>query len=304
MCHKRLVLLALATCVILISSVMPAAGDPLATIERRIVKEPAYESTPQYLLLALGPEAATHVWLVEDGRKLYVDKNANGDLTDDGPPIEPTNVRSLGRLPDSQVDRWDFDYQLAEFTPGDRPPQKDFQLRRWNYGTSAHDDYGLSLTLDGKVPMYAGWFNSFWAASPEKASIVHFGGPLTPHLLRSKTFSPGASLERLSVGFFNPGFGDAAQSRLSIDALPADVIPVVHIRWPTKAGDPPLATTHRLNQRCCYWEFYTTTFSAPKEAAVGTAEVTVDLPLGTMPLAIATNNISVPVVETQAKSVQ
>jgi hypothetical protein len=287
----------------LLATVSFAADNPLAAIERRIVKQPSYESTPQNLMLALGPGARTHVWLVEDGRKLYVDRNANGDLTDDGPPIEPSNVRSLGRVRDSQAERWDFDYLLPEFTPTGGPAQKELQLRRWNYGDSAGDEYGLSLTLDGTIPMYAGWFTSFWAASPERASIVHFGGPLTPHLLRNKNFTPGASLERLSVGFMNDGSGKGATSRLSIDALPVDVVPVVHIRWPTNEGDPPLETTHRLDQRCCYWEFYTVTFRVPKEAVVGTADLTIELPIGSMPLALTTNKIRVPVVENSTDSV-
>ena len=60
----------------------------LAKIERSIAREPAYQSrTPKYCLLVFGPEAKTHIWLVLDGDKLYVDKNGNGDLTDDGPPV-------------------------------------------------------------------------------------------------------------------------------------------------------------------------------------------------------------------------
>ena len=90
---------------------LPAGGDeskaqknkdPLEAIDRRIVKEPKYVSSPRYLLLVLGAKAETKVWLVEDGKTLYVDKNANGDLTDDGPPIEPTKLSmcsTKSRLP-------------------------------------------------------------------------------------------------------------------------------------------------------------------------------------------------------------
>ena len=59
-----------------------------AKVDRRIVKEPAYKEAPLYGLAVIGPEANTRVWMVLDGEKLYVDKNCNGDLTDDGPPAE------------------------------------------------------------------------------------------------------------------------------------------------------------------------------------------------------------------------
>lgn len=277
-----------------------ASDTALDSIERRVVKEPEYDSKPQYLLLALGPDAKTRVWVVEDGRKLYVDKNANGDLTDDGPPLEPANQRSWQRSDDSNDKSWDFDYLLAEFTPAGRPAQKDFQMRRWNYGESDADSYGLSLTLDGKTPMYSGWFGTFWAASPGEAPVVDFGGPLTPKMLRYKDFELGSGLRRLSVAFHNPGSGPGAQSLLSIDAPPADVVPVLKIEWPTAAGGPPLRTSHRLDQRCCYWEFYTTEFEVPAEASVGTAKVSIELPDGAIPLVLTTTELEVPVVARSA----
>jgi hypothetical protein len=292
--------LRLASIVLFVSlwSMHSAVGDEatLKNVERRLVKEPAYESAPQYLLLALGPEAETCVWVVEDGRKLYVDRNANGDLTDDGPAIEPTNVREFNSSVDSAAKSRDFEYELAEFAPAGREEQTNFKLRRWNYENADHDSYGLSLSLDGKVPMYAGWFGSFWGASPGEASIVHFGAPLTPNMLRYDDFALGSGLRRLSVGFFAPGLGDGSESRLDIEAVAADVVPVLEIEWPTANGGPPLRTTHRLDQRCCYWEFYTTEFEVPAEAAVGTAKVSIELPEGAMPLPLTTTRLEVPVV--------
>jgi hypothetical protein len=273
-----------------------AADAKLGSIERQVSKEPKYDSAPKYLLLALGPEATTLVWIVEDGRQLYVDKNANGDLTDDGPPLEPANQQNWQRSVDNTDKSWDFDYLLSEFTPAGRPAQKDFQLRRWNYGETAADSYGLSLTLDGETPMYAGWFGSFWGATPGEASIIHFGGPLTPRMLRFKEFTLGSGLRRLSVAFSNPGLGNAATSLLSIDAPAADVLPVLHIEWPSANSGPPLRTTHRLDQRCCYWEFYTTDFEVPAEATVGTAMVSIELPEGAIPLPLTTTELEVPVV--------
>ena len=59
----------------------------LTQVERKIGREPAYASKPQYCLTAFGPNAEARVWLVLDGDTLYVDRNANGDLTDDGEPV-------------------------------------------------------------------------------------------------------------------------------------------------------------------------------------------------------------------------
>ena len=152
----------------------------LDQIDRTLVKEPAYQSKPRYSLLALGPQAKVRVWMVEDGKRLYVDANANGDLTDDGPPIPPSDFRSLGQ------DRWDFDYLLDAITPADGSRHTNFRLARWNYNDPT-DKYGLSFTLDDKIPMYAGWFGTFWSSKPETAPVIHFGGSLTPACFARKS---------------------------------------------------------------------------------------------------------------------
>src|SRR5437867_4405005 len=60
----------------------------LASIDRIIKKEPAYRTgKPKYCLLVFGPEAKTRVWLVQDGDTLYVDRNGNGDLTEEGEKV-------------------------------------------------------------------------------------------------------------------------------------------------------------------------------------------------------------------------
>src|SRR5580704_11220635 len=88
-----------------------AAANAVGHVDHTIIKEPKYQSTPKYSLITLGTSGDVKVWMVEDGRRLFVDKNANGDLTDDGPPIEPGNVRHL------DANRWDFTYKLDAITP-------------------------------------------------------------------------------------------------------------------------------------------------------------------------------------------
>src|SRR5437773_2403311 len=74
----------LALAAVLLLAPLAQATD-LAKIERKIAKEPAYQTkTPKYCLLVFGLEAKTRVWLVQDGDSLYVDKSGNGDLTGAG----------------------------------------------------------------------------------------------------------------------------------------------------------------------------------------------------------------------------
>ncbi len=75
---------------------VPAAAPmiELTKIDRTIHKEPAYRTKPRYALLVLGAKAETRMWLVIDGKTLYVDRNGNGDLTEKGEHISATKTNS------------------------------------------------------------------------------------------------------------------------------------------------------------------------------------------------------------------
>jgi hypothetical protein len=87
--------------ILLVSGLGQAAEPPdLGRIERRIAKEPAYQSKqPLYALYLFGPEAKTRVWAVLDKSRpdgadydvLYFDRNADGDLTGEGERIKGKN---------------------------------------------------------------------------------------------------------------------------------------------------------------------------------------------------------------------
>jgi hypothetical protein len=271
---------------------VPAARSLLNGVQRTILKEPKYVSSPRYALLAFGPKAESKVWMVEDGKTLYVDKNANSDLTDDGPPIVPLDVRQVGSLPGGRS-RWDFHYVLDKISTPDGSQQTEFRLGRWNYGSN-DDGYGLSLNVNGRTQMYAGW-RSFWATSPGAAPVIHFAGPLEPRMLRLKEFVIDALAGRLSIAFVNPGRGEGAMSLLGIDAMPPQVIPTVQIDWPVEKGAPALHTSLPLKNRCCYWEFYSLGSKVPPGAVAGTATVTVSMQGGSLPFELIKNEIKVPV---------
>src|SRR5262249_25537794 len=73
---------------VLLFLAVPATAADLSKIDRTIAKEPKYQSKPKYCLLVFGPEAKTNVWLVLDGDVLYVDRNGNGDLTEEGEHVK------------------------------------------------------------------------------------------------------------------------------------------------------------------------------------------------------------------------
>lgn len=90
----------LTRALLLLGAVLSAAAAHTATsetpaAERTLIKEPRYRNSPKYSLMTLGSGSAVQVWMVEDGKRLYVDRNANGNLTDDGPALEPRKVRTL-----------------------------------------------------------------------------------------------------------------------------------------------------------------------------------------------------------------
>src|SRR6516165_162719 len=80
---------ALLAAVLLLLFAPVAQATDLAKIERKIAKEPAYQTkSPRYCLLVFGLDAKTRVWLVQDGDTLYVDRRGNGDLTADGNRVQ------------------------------------------------------------------------------------------------------------------------------------------------------------------------------------------------------------------------
>jgi hypothetical protein len=107
-----------------------AVGQDLASIERKIVKEPAYKSgAPKYALMVLGEKASKRVWLVIDGDVLYADLNSNGDLTDDGEKIAKM--------------------EYGEYTPPDG--SMDFQIKEIREGERVHRDFYVSAEPAGRL---------------------------------------------------------------------------------------------------------------------------------------------------------
>src|SRR5262249_26983310 len=66
----------------------------LSKIDHTIGKEPAYRTkSTKYCLLLFGPEGKKRLWLVHDGDRLYVDRNGNGDLTEEREEVKGAEQR-------------------------------------------------------------------------------------------------------------------------------------------------------------------------------------------------------------------
>ena len=78
--------------------------------------------------------------------------------------------------------------------------------------------------------------------------------------------------------------------------------PKLNIEWPAAPGKPPVRTTHELIERCCYWEFYTTTFEMPDGITVGMAKVSVEFPESLVPIQLTTTEFKAPVVAQSQES--
>ncbi len=214
-----------------------APAQDLTKVDRGIAKEPAYQSkTPRYCLLVFGPEAKKRVWLVLDGDRLYVDRNGNGDLTEEG------EVGKLG-------------------VPG--PRELTFS---WGAGDTRGSFLHLAVDRDGRVDIC--WTSvksqkvhpvNFQAnevlfqqraylqhLSPrlEEAPLVHFDGPLTLRL------TPGAfehfGIFRAELG--TQGLGpDTFVSHFNDRRRPDALTAIADVEWPCKEpGGKPIRLKYSL----------------------------------------------------------
>jgi hypothetical protein len=251
-----------------------AVAADLAKTPRTITKEPAYTTkTPEYLLLAFGPEAGERVWLVRDGGTLYVDRNGNGDLTEAGDAV--TAKKREGGNPD--VDGYTF--EVGDITVGGRT-HKAVTVGTMPLATTASTIAGLPDAkavlrknakaqvvsvmmevqhrqlkgpgVDGRVPVMAGPLDLdgvlVFGTKPQDAPILHVDGPLQVTCYFSRpTLQIGRETDVvLVVGA--PGLGKGSFTMLQYDqVIPASVHPKLEI---TFSGSEPHKELYELKERC------------------------------------------------------
>jgi hypothetical protein len=299
----------LAFCALLLGGAAAVAAD-LRAVERRLVKEPAYQKTPLYCLLVFGPEAKTRVWLVLDGDVLYVDRNGSGDLTEAGERLRlPRFGRSFNpaRLEERAVEigtirEGDLEHTGLRLTQYRVRP--DFQPVPWRVprtdgGQEQLKAFGkenpqalvheLSISIErrprpgdkvriaGHVEQGAGsdaqGFLQF-AARPAEAPIIHFNGPLRMGLPFKQVLGRDRVADFMTV-IGSPGLGAGAFAVIDPSGLIlADVHPVADVRFPAaRPGGAPIKARVTLPYRINVSWLYGPV-RVPPEAGDGPARVT------------------------------
>ena len=227
-----------AALVVLMTAGQPAAGVDLSKIERRIVREPVYETgKPKYCLLVFGPQAQTRVWLVLDGKALYADRSGKGDLAGPGKRLKNAIPRN------TKVARYRTGPIIAADGKTRYPDVKVFVFERGGGNKE--------VIIDVDVPMGGGASGAYrqrvgeeselqLADRPGDAPILHFDGPLTMALAGPKqVFVPGDKPSPLRVEVGTPGLGRDTFAWVIFDSKAASA--VAQIAFPhRKAGGKPI----------------------------------------------------------------
>jgi hypothetical protein len=258
----------LAALLVLLLAPVAQATD-LAKIERKIAKEPAYQTkTPRYCLLVFGLEAKTRVWLVQDGDTLCVDRNGNGDLTGDDKRVkikqQSDSYRSF-EAGDITIDGLTHTglsvtqmKASPEFVGNDQEWQriKKSGPEPWVWWVritaerGADDKRALPKKI-GYVINGDGAGMLVFAAKPQEAPIIHLNGPFTLALQDQKQRFIVGDRTMLQIGVGPQGVGPGSFAfALYPNTIPADAYPEAEITFPAKAGQKPIKRKYTLKERC------------------------------------------------------
>ena len=252
----------------------PLTPKALLAVDRTIAKEPRYDGPPLYLLLAFGPDSADRVWAVLDGVVLYLDKNGNGDLTEDGERYFPLV------FPGEAADRRTPFFQVAELaTRSGKHTDFVFSVLRVQTG-GAYAKVGVRV--NGKTLQTAGPTDLRLAENPADARVLPFGSRVVTaqvsHTMRG-TPEVGKAVDfRVRVG--TPGVGPGSFVAFGSEELPEGVSPVAEFEFaPARAGGAARRVTVPLVERCCGDQFYAAV-TAPEgtRAGVDAAGLTLSFP--------------------------
>ncbi len=156
---------------LLVLVVACAWPDSASAQARKITKEPAYQQTQQqYLLLLLGQKPLREIWIVRDGMDFYIDRNANGDLTDADEKITAQKP-TLGTY-------FNLDFGMIRDAHGVAHGPLQILLT-----TNADAESRVTLPIAKKFTQMAFFVPA--RTKPAAASVLHFDGPLTSGFLGS-----------------------------------------------------------------------------------------------------------------------
>lgn len=258
----------LALAAVLTAAGLASAAD-LTKVERRLAREPAYKDKPRYCLLVFGPEVKSRLWVVQDGDRLFVDRNGNGDLTDDGEPVPLKNGSaefgsfevgdvtldglthkglSVGYMKATE----DYVENAAEWQ---RIKEQSAGERIWNVRVQAERPANDKRPLPRHIGYVAngdGLGFLVFSTKPEGAPIVPFNGPWTLGLQDIKQRLTVGHPATLQIGVGTQGIGPGTFSFvLYPNTIPNDAYPVADVTFPPKSpGGEPVRQTFTLKDRC------------------------------------------------------
>ncbi|MFL5243186.1 MAG: hypothetical protein ACJ8FY_13860 [Gemmataceae bacterium] len=258
----------LAAALLLVPTLVQAAD--LAKIERRIAKEPAYQTkSPKYCLLVFGPDAKDRAWLVQDGDTLYVDRNGNGDLTEAGKQVklkqkgDEFRYFEAGDLAIAGLNHTALSITQMKASPESVGNDEEWQRVKksgpepWTWwvrltAERAGDDKRdlpnkLSYIINGDG---AGML--LFADTPKDAPIIHLNGPFTLGLQDRKQRLIVGEKMMLQIGIGTQGVGPGTFAFvLYADTIPKDSYPEAVVAFPAKsAGQQPIHKKFTLKERC------------------------------------------------------
>lgn len=265
---KRLLLLPI---LLLIALTTEAPAADLAKIERTLVKEPAYKSKPKYCLLVFGPEAKTRVWLVQDGDTLYVDRNGNGDLTEEGKKVsaekqedaeEGVYTFKAGEIRDGWLVHKQLNVGVMKL---DDVAARDEQIKGFLTKNPKGQGYLVMAEiqmpdwkgtgLDGRVQQRAFLVDVNgvlqFADKPKDAPIIHFGGPWQVTLFGEHKLTIDRQRD-IVLGVGTQGVGPGTTAYIDYDGIiPDKAYPTVEVTYPPKQpGQAPVRERYEVKQRC------------------------------------------------------
>lgn len=207
----------------------PVVAADLTKVPRTIARESSYQSKPKYCLLVFGPEAKTRIWLVQDGSKLYVDRNGNGDLTEANEQVALNTQEQLFEVGD-----------IVE--AGGKIVHTGLEVK-------LQPTIRLTISLEGKRLQYTVG-NLQFADRASEAPIVHLNGPLTLRLAHPRLELPRGQLviPKLMADIGTPGLGPETFASISREEIPLSAEPVVEIEFANRS-DASKPLTARVSLR-------------------------------------------------------
>ena len=217
-----------------------------------------------------GSEPATAILLIIDGSTLYVDRNANGDITEDNERVQAER--------NSQLSERDHLFKIGEIKVGnhvhesmnllvvplenyDRNISSISQLLKTNPQANAYQLWGeiqreqlVGSGNGGRVVMKAGIMDTDgilqFGPSPELTPLIDFAGPLEVRLLEETRLRPGSDTE-VVVAAGTKGTGPGTFSVVSYEnVIPENVWPRLTLTTNSSDGGPPIVAAFELPHRC------------------------------------------------------